>query len=192
MDQDCSNSNPEISVHSTPGILINSGDDTPSDADGTVYQSANIGGGVRFKSFYVVNEGNAALNLTGITPVWIGGPHDADFFVSYPLDTLSIMPGEMLTVSIGFRPLATGIRTAIVNIQSNDQDEDPYTFTIQGTGTGTDNPEIAVKNMDGVVILNNDTTPSVGDGTDFGSLDTLGGGSLTRTFQIIQLWWITP
>ena len=64
---------------------------------------------------------------------------------------------------------------ATISIANDDSDENPYTFTIQGTGTGIDSPEIAVKNDSGVLIPDNDTSPSAADGTDFSSVDALSG-----------------
>ena len=74
---------------------------------------------------------------------------------------------------------APGLRTATVSIANNDADENPYDFAIQGIGLA---PEINVQG-NGQDIADGDTTPSVADSTDFGSVD-VASGTQSYTFTI--------
>ncbi|MCP4308088.1 MAG: choice-of-anchor D domain-containing protein, partial [bacterium] len=75
-----------------------------------------------------------------------------------------------------------GVCSATLSIANNDANENPYNFTIQGTGTVP--AEIDVRWWDNnQSIADGDTTPSTGDGTDFGSTD-VSGGSVIHSFKI--------
>ncbi len=71
-----------------------------------------------------------------------------------------------------------------MRIDNSDSDENPYEFAIQGTGTVSALPEIDIRG-NGVSVVDGDTTPSVGDFTDFGSAGVT-GQSVTRVFTILN------
>jgi hypothetical protein len=90
-----------------------------------------------------------------------------------------ITPAGNTTFEVRFTPFAAGIRTAIINIANNDLNENPYDFAIQGTGIAV--PEINLQG-NGVNIVDGDTTSSLTDHTDFGSV--MLGANFTRVFTI--------
>jgi len=158
---------PEINITGN-GVPIPSGDTTPGLADGTNFGVVVVGAGQVSHSFVITNSGTASLSLTGTPRVVISGANAADFVVVLvPTTPIAINANTILGIS--FVPTAAGVRTATVSIANNDVDENPYTFAIQGTGTPPAPPEIEVTGS-GSVIENGDSTPSLDDATDFGSL----------------------
>ena len=75
------------------------------------------------------------------------------------------------------------MRSATLNITTNDCDEATYNFSIQGTGT---DPEVHLLG-NAVNIADGDTTPSAVDHTDFKS-QFVCAGAVTRTFTIQNLF----
>jgi alpha-tubulin suppressor-like RCC1 family protein len=129
-------------------LEIAHGDLTPSLADHTDFDGANLTGGSVVRSFTIANIGLYPLNLTGTSKILLGGDHAADFSVSaQPVSPLAF--NRTTTFQITFDPSALGIRRATVSIANDDGDENPYTFNIQGTGT---EPEITVEQSQGVAL----------------------------------------
>ena len=129
-------------------VEIAHGDVTPSLADHTDFDGANLTGGSVVRSFTIGNLGFNPLNLTGTPKVVLGGDHAADFSVSaQPVSPLAL--NRTTTFQITFDPSALGLRHATVSIANDDGDVSPYTFNIQGTGT---EPEITVEQSQGVAV----------------------------------------
>jgi hypothetical protein len=84
-------------------------------------------------TFTLTNTGNAALNITGT--VSVGGANAGDFVVDTP-PPASIAPGGTASVGISFAPTAVGVRTATIQIPSDDPDQSPYSFAVAGITTG--------------------------------------------------------
>ncbi|MEM7112219.1 MAG: choice-of-anchor D domain-containing protein [Chloroflexota bacterium] len=169
---------PEIDVQGD-GQSIADGDTTPDVADDTDFGSSNIGAGV-VHTFTIVNSGTSVLNLTGSPDlVTIGGANGADFVITAVPTTPIAAGGGTATFDVTFSPSATGVRSATIFIENDDSDENPYNFNIQGTGTAV--PEMDVQG-NSVSIADGDSTPSVTDDTDFGSV--LLGGNVVTTFTI--------
>ena len=84
--------------------------------------------------FIIENTGLESLFLKGTPNVVLTGK-DQDMFkvVSQPDSTL-IPPTKNQKFKLKFTPTSAGLKTAVVNIQSNDGDEENYTFTVNGTG----------------------------------------------------------
>ncbi len=123
---------PEIDVQGR-GISIASGDAVPDIGDDTDFGAVAIGGSVVTHVFTLKNTGSANLNLTGNPVVAVSGANTADFAITQP--SLSALPaGTQTTFDVTFAPSAAGMRTAVVNIANNDNDENPYTFSLMGTG----------------------------------------------------------
>jgi uncharacterized repeat protein (TIGR01451 family) len=121
---------PEIEVLGN-GQVIESGDLTPSPADGTDFLVHDINDPVPPRALFVIeNSGDAVLTIAAAT---ISGPNAADFRFPTGLPA-SIEPAQQATFAIDFTPGNLGIRSAIVTIQNNDTDENPYSFAIQGEG----------------------------------------------------------
>ncbi|WP_353779566.1 choice-of-anchor D domain-containing protein [Winogradskyella sp. 3972H.M.0a.05] len=171
---------PEINITGL-GNTINDGDTTPSVTDDTDFGNVDVAAGTNANTFTIQNLGSAVLNLTGSSPyVAISGANAADFTVTV-IPAPSIAGSGNTTFDITFNPSAVGLRTATVSIANDDSDENPYTFDIQGTGF-TPAPEINIQG-NGTNITDGDTTPSVTDDTDFGSVDVAAGTNV-NTFTI--------
>ncbi len=167
---------PEIDIQGN-SISIPDNDTSPIGSDNTDFGDADIYGGANTHSFTINNSGSGALTLTGSPYVQISGAHASDFSLDVdqqPTSGTLAAQGGTETFEITFDPSTTGLRQATVTISSNDGDESPYTFSIQGTGTI--NPEIDIFG-NGIEINNNDSSPSAGDSTSFGTAEV---GSTTK------------
>jgi hypothetical protein len=92
----------------------------------------------------VKNDGTANLTLGAIS---VGGTNANQF--SKAADNCSkktLTPGATCTVAARFRPTSDGLKTAGLNIPSNDPDENPFTVSLSGTGGsgGGGTPDVAV------------------------------------------------
>jgi uncharacterized protein YkwD len=127
---------PEIAIQGNSAYVPNN-DTTPRTVDNTDFGSTSFVAGSITKTFSVVNFGNATLNLTGAQRVAISGANASDFVVtSQPGTTVA---GESSSAfAIKFDPSASGLRTAVVTVTSDDANESTFSFTI--VGTGTDSP----------------------------------------------------
>lgn len=167
-------------------MVIEDGDSTPSEEDGTFFGEVNPNGGAFLEPFRISNTGTTDLVISGAT---ITGAHPQDFTVReingglLNLGNLRINAGEFSDIEVLFNPTGDGNRAATINLETNDANENPYSFAVAGVGEDPDSvPQIAVT-FRGVVISNGNSTPNLNDGTDFGTL-TLGGESETRAFII--------
>jgi hypothetical protein len=113
------------------GVNILDGDTTPATADGTDFGSVEVAGGLVTHVFTIENLGAGPLSITGLT---LSGPNAGDFTLGALSNPGPIAQSNFAAFSITFDPSVTGLRTATVNIASNDSDENPYDFAIQGTG----------------------------------------------------------
>ncbi len=168
---------PEIDVIGN-GFSIVDGDVTASLADFTHFGSVEVTAGTMTHTFTINNMPSATAPLT-INSIVISGANAGDFTVSGPVSsTLAI--GGSTTFSITFNPSATGVRSATVTINNNDSNETAYDFSIVGVGS------IVEINVVGnlISIPDGDTTPSVSDNTDFGTVSVDAGSALvTYTIQ---------
>ncbi|MFC0604289.1 choice-of-anchor D domain-containing protein [Winogradskyella pulchriflava] len=165
---------PEINITGN-GTTIVDGDTTPDASDDTDFGNVATLGGTQTHTFTIQNTGSANLNLTGSSPyVNITGTHASDFTLT-TTPASSIASGGSTTFQITFDPSANGLRTASVSIANDDSDENPYNFNIQGNGYAIA-PEINIQG-NSITINDGDTTPSLSDYTDFGSVVTASGTS---------------
>ena len=125
---------PEMDVLGN-GYPIASGSSTPITNNHTHFGAEFVTGGSIVRTFTIENNESAALNLTGTpTKVAITGTHASDF-------TLTAAPSspvprfESTTFQITFNPSGNGVRTALLTIANDDENERPYTFAIEGVGT---------------------------------------------------------
>lgn len=152
---------PEINVRGN-GSTISTGDSTPSTADHTDFGSMRVSGGSIDRVFTIQNTGAYPLNVSGVS---ITGP-DASSFTIVSSPAAVVAASGSTTFTVRFDPVASGTLNATVSIDNNDSNENPYTFAIRGTGT---DPEIDVQgNL--ISIPNGDTTTSLSNNTDFGSV----------------------
>lgn len=127
---------PEINITGN-SVSIANNDLSPSAGDHTDFGSALVLSGSVVRTFTIENQGLATLNLTGVSPyVSISGAHAADFTVT-AIPATPIAASGSTTFQVTFAPSAPGLRSAALNIASDDSDENPYLFAIQGTGANS-------------------------------------------------------
>lgn len=166
---------PDLGVFGN-GIEILDGDSTPTFADGTDFGDAVQGGAGVMRTFTLTNAGSGPVTIA--LPVTIAGPAAGDFVVtSQP--SAQLAAGAATVMEVFFTAGASGSRSATVLISSDDPDENPYDFAIQGQGTVA---EIAVHGG-GQLIPDGDLTPSVSDGTLFGTAG-VSQTTIAKTFVI--------
>jgi hypothetical protein len=137
---------PEIEIKGND-ISILDGDTTPSQADFTDFGSTDIVGGSVSRTFTIYNLGDGNLTLTGSpNKVYVFGTNSSDFTVTAQ-PTTPIVPGGSTTFNVAFDPSAAGLRTATLNIYSDDSNENPYNFAIQGTGMDYSKKDITAFNF---------------------------------------------
>jgi trimeric autotransporter adhesin len=113
------------------GLTIADGDVTPISGDFTQFDSTSVCNGTTTRNFYVANTGGNTLSVTSAT---VTGANASDFTISVaPASTVAAGDSTMFTVV--FDPSGAGVRSAVINIASNDCDEAAYDFAIQGIGT---------------------------------------------------------
>lgn len=123
-----------------PEITINRGKTPLVDAASSVaFGSIDIGTD-RIISLTLRNTGTATLS--GIAASVTGG-NATNYKITTP-PPASLAPDATTTLSIRFKPTATGERNTQLRIASNDEDENPFEIAL--TGTGVPVPEIAVAN----------------------------------------------
>jgi hypothetical protein len=167
---------PEIDIQGN-AVSIVDGDATPSTSDWTDYGNIEISAGTATRTYTIYNSASASMALS-VGAITFSGTNPGDFSVTTtPASTVAI--GGSTTFTVTFNPSATGTRSAVLSMINNDATENPYNFSIQGTGT---NPEInVVGNL--ISIADGDTTPSVSDNTDFGTV-SIDSGSTLVTYTI--------
>ncbi len=163
---------PEIDIQGN-SVSISDGDETPSTLDHTDFGGTSVSEGTITRTFTIYNQNSGSypgcLNLSGSSPyITITGEHSADFTITSPPSNV-ILSGDNTSFQITFNPSASGVRTAIISISSNDIDETTYTFAIQGTGAGA-----AILSTSSVSSINA-TTASSG-----GNITSDGGGEITE------------
>jgi hypothetical protein len=121
---------PEIEILGK-GVVIASGDTTPTIADDTSFAGAYAIGEVVTHTFTIRNLGAGSLVLGGAPRVAISGT-DAAAFVVTVAPAASVAVDGNTTFTIAFTPSKTGPHTALVRIANNDANENPYEFAIAG------------------------------------------------------------
>ena len=170
---------PEINIQGN-ATNIPDGDTSPTTADHTDFGNVAVASNFS-RTFTIQNLGSANLNLTGASPrIAISGANAADFSVT-TIPSTPIAASGSTTFVIRFAPTTAGIKNATLTIANNDSDENPYDFSITGTGVAPA-PEINIQG-NATTIPDNDTTPSITDFTDFGSVGVT-AGSVTNNFVI--------
>ncbi|MBB5038993.1 choice-of-anchor tandem repeat GloVer-containing protein [Prosthecobacter dejongeii] len=154
---------PEIAVESPNSTNLESGTASYDFGSGTV----GVG---QVRTFTVRNTGSGLLQTLQVNT---SGPHAADFVVTaQPAEEVAAQGST--TFSVTFTPSASGSRSAVLSIGSNDEDENP--FVIQVSGTGVSAPEIALAN--GVENLVSGIS-----GVDFGSVNQGNLHAVTLTLR---------
>ncbi len=119
---------PEIDVRGNT-ISIADGDITPSTADNTDYGIVQVNSTLS-KQFVVHNTGTSSLNVSDIN---FSGLNSNEFTLVSPAVPFTVNSSASQAITVQLAPLATGVRTAVLNITSDDLDEAGYNITLQGT-----------------------------------------------------------
>ena len=103
-----------------------------------------VGNAAQFK---IVNNGNAALNLTGVDPdyVVLSGADADQFEITVQPASTTVAPWASTTFSVRFRPASLGTKTATLSIANNDADRTPYVIHLQGQGVPVPAPKFKLK-----------------------------------------------
>lgn len=113
---------PEIAVQQPKGSDLTDG--SAKRAFGT----ARVGKEGQMRTFVIKNTGSAKLKGLDITR---RGANAADFIVNGPTD-VALASGKSTTFTVTFKPKAKGLRTAALQIKSNDTDENPFDIQLSG------------------------------------------------------------
>lgn len=123
------NSGPLIAVYGNL-LPINNADFTPSLSDNTIFLSCQVDGETHYVNYTIVNDGITLLDITNIV---VTGLNFSDFQIT-SLPNFTILPGESTSFTVSFDPNSVGLRTANIEISSNDPVNSVYQFSIQGNG----------------------------------------------------------
>jgi M6 family metalloprotease-like protein len=115
----------EIAIEAPAGVDLTDGVST------TAFDTVSYGASV-LKTFTIRNVGTS--NLLGFS-ISKSGSGAADFTVTAPVVT-SLAPGASTTFTVSFSPSLAGVRTAAIQVSSNDADEGPFDIGLSGTGAG--------------------------------------------------------
>jgi len=127
------NANPEINIQGN-STNITDGSSTTSAGNNTNYGLVGISF-PQSKTFVIQNSGPGTLTVTGVN---VSGPNASEFtLVSPPAFPLTIAASGAQTLTVQFSPTAAGLRTATLNVNSNDLTEAWYDFKIEGNAMVT-------------------------------------------------------
>ncbi len=87
-------------------------------------------------TFTVTNTGPGHLTLEAVT---LSGSAAADYVLDTSGLAATVAPGGRTSFTVAFRPTGDDLRSATLQIASNDPDESPFDITLSGTGTRMDN-----------------------------------------------------
>jgi choice-of-anchor C domain-containing protein len=117
---------------------------------------------VMTRSFVIRNTGDAALQNIEVS---VGGNQLLDFStITAGLGT-SIAAGQSASFTVTFQPIASGPRSAILSIASNDADENPFVVNLSGTGEAA--PQFTLQPQASQTIIYNATTTLTADAGGF-------------------------
>lgn len=115
---------PEIAVEQPAGNGLTDGSATVNCG------SVNLGNTSSPITFTIRNTGQASLSGLALSK---SGSHGDEFTLG-SLGATTLAPGATTTFTVTFTPGASGTRTALLQIASNDLDENPFDITLTGTG----------------------------------------------------------
>ncbi len=118
---------PEIAVFEGNGT---GGAERQSNAGTFAFASTLVGNSSALQTFTVQNAGTTTLTGLAVTKA---GAQPGDFTAG-AVGAASLAPGATTTFSVTFSPTASGARSALLQIASNDADENPFLVNVTGTG----------------------------------------------------------
>jgi V8-like Glu-specific endopeptidase len=164
---------PDVTVLGSNGISITDGDTSPWLMDGTDFGSVRVGDSAVLRTYTVRNDGTPILTL---------GPVSVpEGFTLVEGLSSSLAWGASDAFTVRLDTATAGTKSGDISFTTNDPDENPFNFRITGTVLPP-LPEVAVLG-NGALIADGDTTPSLSDYTDFGSV-VQGGVAMTRVFTV--------
>lgn len=182
---------PEINVVAYGSTLL-SGDVTPTVGEGTDFAPSYSPISTVLTTIQITytiqNLGGAPLNISSVT---ITGANASDFtFTGNPLGSIAAASATISSkgFTVVFDPSLPGLRTARVNIASDDSNENPYFFDIQGYGI-IPIPDIRI-NGGGApgggtsIVTNGNLIPNVNNNTLYAAPQIVGSAGLTHPFVI--------
>ncbi len=160
-----------------PEITVTDSIGAPGDRS-MPFGDVTIGTGSTVETATISNVGNAPLDVSNIQLTGVDtGEYSLDLTGgTSPCGsaTPTVPAGTNCTVTVTFNPTSTGIKTASLEISSDDADEGTVNVALSGTGTTVTAPEI-------------DVTDTIGDANDrsmpFGDI-LVGSGSTVETATI--------
>ncbi len=128
---------PELQV-TYQGMIIDSGDETPSLSDGTDFGYVPVANGMVEHTFLIQNTGHATLNFSNqensIQVISANNSMD----MASQLDQFELQPNQSLPFTVAFDPDHVGLSlNNHVNIASNDPNHPTHSFRISGYGQAT-------------------------------------------------------
>lgn len=154
----------QLVLEQPAGTPLNQGDSVVSLASVTVGSGSS-------RTFRLVNAGwnELILSIPGIT-----GTNAEDFALG-ALSSLSIPPGEAVTLEVSFNPRAVGARSAVLNVMSNDSAWPVFQVGLSGEGLPV--PSLVVEQPAEVALVNGVS------GVSFGAVQ-LGAAPAIRAFRL--------
>ncbi|GAA5484526.1 choice-of-anchor D domain-containing protein [Haloferula sargassicola] len=134
---------PEITVLPEFGAPFESGVSTVN------FGSIALGGSSFPHAIIIRNDGTASLD--GISASLEGSAAD-DFSLQTPTLEASLAPGATTAFTVTCAPSVTGVRSAVLRITSDDDDENPFLLDLHATGIA---PEIQVSYDGAELVLGN-------------------------------------
>ena len=95
-----------------------------------LFASTAVGGSSSAQTFTIKSTGTGNLAALALT---VTGANPGDFSVS-ALGSTTVVPNGTTTFTVTFSPTASGNRSAVVNIASNDAGTNPFRINVGGTG----------------------------------------------------------
>lgn len=167
---------PEINVTLDGNSIVSN--NTPSLADGTDFGQVPIGS-VEVKTITIQNIGDAPLTINFFFNSTSGG-----FSFNPPGGGGIVLgSGASTTIDVTFNPPVIGAQTGILTINNSDSDEGLFVINLAAEGVAFSGGEIEVQG-NGITILENDSTPDLADGTDFGQVVL--NNTETKTYTIVN------
>jgi hypothetical protein len=157
-------------------IEIVDGDTTPTLDDDTTFGFVLLNH-QREKTYTIRNDGTKSIEINGIDI-------SSNEFKLGVEPVRKIAPGNSTTFSIIFNPTSQGTFNSDISIHTTAVADGSFDFTIQGEGTSNSFPEIDIKG-NGQLIPNGATNPSIANGTDFGSVDSV-NADIIHLFTILN------
>jgi DNA-binding beta-propeller fold protein YncE len=120
-------------------------------------------------TFVIENEGSVDLNISDVT---LSGTDSNQFAFDGITTPATVEAGGSYTFTITFSPTDTGVKTTLLTLENDDEENNPYSFTVAGIGS---NAELNLR-AGNQVILN-------GGSYDFGYLLTYEEKDITVSLE---------